>query len=209
MPHHTPTPESEQSIPEMVDELTRQEIATWYKDGKLTPHGREMAKFLDRAFPAEKVDKWGFLLTRKEREAIRREAEEKKRLAAEKRAKTSAIRKIRANARKNGFGPEDELDDFASIHWAFMAARDELKVRGFSLDLMNKLKADVVARISPWNKQHHVDYIKYFIYQYYLSCSELHIETLPASQRELARQGWAKKLRPFKCREPWLSPLPG
>ncbi len=89
-----------------------------------------------------------------------------------------------------------------------MAARDELKVRGFSLDLMNKLKADVVARISPWNKQHHVDYIKYFIYQYYLSCSELHIETLPASQRELARQGWAKKLRPFKCREPWLSPLP-
>ena len=49
MPHHTPTPESSQSIPEMVDELTRQEIATWHKDGKLTPHGRQMAKFLDRA----------------------------------------------------------------------------------------------------------------------------------------------------------------
>ena len=63
MPRHPKTPESEQSIPEMVDELTRQEIATWYKDGKLTPHGREMAKFLDRAFPAEKVDEWGFLLT--------------------------------------------------------------------------------------------------------------------------------------------------
>jgi hypothetical protein len=31
-----------------VDELTRQEIATWYKDGKLTPPGRQMAKFLDR-----------------------------------------------------------------------------------------------------------------------------------------------------------------
>ena len=206
MPRRTPTPESSQSIPEMVDELTRQEIATRYKDGKLTPHGREMAKFLDRAFPAEKVDKWGFLLTRKEIEAIRREAEEKKRLVAEKRAKTAAIRKIRANARKNGFGPEDELDDFASIHWAFMAARDELKVRGFSLDLMNKLKADVVARISPWNKQHHVDYIKYFIYQYYLSCSELHVATLPASQQEEARQGWTKILRPFKCREPWLCP---
>ncbi len=196
-----------QSIPEMVDELTRQEIATWYKDGKLTPHGREMAKFLDRAFPAEKVDKWGFLLTRKEREAIKRKAAERKRLAAEKRAKTAAIRKIRANARKNGFGPEDELNDFASIHWAFMAAHDELKVRGFSLDLMNKLKADVVARISPWNMQHHVDYIKYFIYQYYLSCSELHVATLPASQQEQARQGWTKILRPFKCREPWLSPL--
>ena len=167
------------------------------------------AKLLDRALPAEKVDEWGFLLTRKEIEAIRREAEEKKRLAAEKRAKTAAIRKIRANARKNGFGPEDELNDFASIHWAFMAARDELKVRGFSLDLMNKLKADVVARISSWNKQHHVDYIKYFIYQDYLSCSELHIATLPASQQEEARQGWTKILRPFKCREPWLCPLRG
>ena len=202
MPRRTQTPESEQSIPEMVDDLTRQEIATWYKDGKLTPHGRQMAKLLDRALPAERVDEWGFLLTRKEIEAIRREAAEKKRLAAQKRAKTAAIRKIRANARKNGFGPEDELDDFASIHWAFMAARDELKVRGFSLDLMNKLKADVEARISPWNKRHHVDYIRYFIYQYYLSCSELHVATLPASQQEQARQGWAKILRPFKCREP-------
>ena len=193
----------------MVDDLARQEVATWYKDGKLTPYGRQMTKMLDRALPPEKVDEWGFLLSRKEREAIRREAEEKKRVAAEKRAKTAAIRKIRGNARKNGFGPEDELDDFASIHWAFMAARDELKVRGFSLELMNKLKADVVARISPWNKQHHVDYIKYFIYQYYLSCSELHVATLPASQQEEARQGWTKILRPFKCLEPWLSPLRG
>ena len=209
MPRHTPTPESSQSIPEMVDELTRQEVATWYRDGKLTPHERQMAKLLDRALPPEKVDEWGFLLSRKEREAIKREAEKRKRIAAEKRAKTAAIRKIRANARKNGFGPEDELDDFASIHWAFMAAHDELKVRGFSLELMNKLKADVVARISPWNKQHHVDYIKYFIYQYYLSCSELHIATLPASQQEEARQGWTQILRPFKCREPWLSPLRG
>lgn len=66
MRRHPQTPESSQSIPEMVDELTRQEIATWYKDGKLTPHGREMVKFLDRAFPAEKVDEWLFarILTR-------------------------------------------------------------------------------------------------------------------------------------------------
>ena len=63
MPLCTPTPESSQSIPEMVDELTRQEIAIWYKDGKLTPHGRQMVKLLDRALSAEKVDEWGFLLT--------------------------------------------------------------------------------------------------------------------------------------------------
>jgi len=126
MPRHPKTPESSQSIPEMVDELTREEIATWYKGGKLTPHGKQMAKFLGRALPAEKVDEWGFLLTRKEIEAIRREAEEKKRIAAD--------------------------------------------------------------------------------YQYYLSCSELHIATLPNSQQEEARQGWTKILRPFQCREPWLSP---
>ena len=60
MPRRTPPPESEQSIPEMVDELTRQEIATWNKDGNLTPHGRQMAKFLDRALPAEKMDECGF-----------------------------------------------------------------------------------------------------------------------------------------------------
>ncbi len=77
-----------------------------------------MAKLLDRALPAEKVDEWGFLLTRKELEAIRREAEEKKRIAAD--------------------------------------------------------------------------------YQYYLSCSELHVATLPASQQEEARQGWTKILRPFR-----------
>ncbi len=63
MPRRTQTPESEQSIPEMVDELTSQEIATWNKGGKLTPHGKQMAKLLDRALPAEKVDEWGFILT--------------------------------------------------------------------------------------------------------------------------------------------------
>ena len=63
MPRRKPNSESSQSIPEMVDELTRQEVATWYRDGKLTPHGRQMAKLLDHALPAEKVDECGFLLT--------------------------------------------------------------------------------------------------------------------------------------------------
>ena len=63
MVRHKAKADAEKSIPEMVDELTRQEIATWYKGGKLTPHGRQMAKLLDRALPAEKADEWGFLLT--------------------------------------------------------------------------------------------------------------------------------------------------
>ena len=54
MPRHTPTPESEQSIPEMVADLSREEMRRMYKDGKLTPYGKRMAKFLDRALPPEK-----------------------------------------------------------------------------------------------------------------------------------------------------------
>ena len=204
MPRRQTKPESEQSIPEMVEDISREEMRRWYKDGKLTAYGRDMAKLLDRAFPPEKVDEWGFLLTRKEREAIKREAEEKKRLEAEKRAKTAAIRKIRAEARKGGFGPEDELDDFARINWAFMAARDELKVRGFSVKLMNELRRKVSARISPWIKQNNMDYVNYFIYQYYRQCSEVQIETLPAEQQPAARKAWEKMLHPFKRREPWL-----
>ena len=36
--------------------------------------------------------------------------------------------------------------------------------------------------------------------------SEVQIATLPADQQEPARKEWAKVLRPFKRREPWLCP---
>ena len=204
MPRNTKKPEDEQSIPEMVDDLSREEARRTYKGGKLTAYGREMAKILDRALPPEKVDEWGFLLSRKEREAIKREAEEKKRIAAEKRAKAAAIRRIRRKAKEGGFGPDDELDDFARVNWAFMSARDELAVRGFSIDLMNELRRKVSARISPWIKQNHMDYVNYFIYQYYRSCSEVQIGRLPASRQAAARRKWEEILRPIKRREPWL-----
>ena len=199
-------PESEQSIPEMVDELTRQEVATWYKDGKLTPHGRRMVKMLDRALPPEKVDEWGFLLTRKEREEIKRRAAEKKAADEKRKAENRACAAYRRRQRQ--FEEDGELKGFLQINWSFMAARDELKRRSFSLELMNKLKADVVARISQWNKQHHADYVKYFIYNYYRMCSEVHVETLPSEQQEDARKQWERILRPFKCPEPWLCPSP-
>ena len=60
MPRRNPKPKSEQSILEMVADLSREEMRRMYKDGKLTPYGKRMAKFLDRALPAEKVDEWGF-----------------------------------------------------------------------------------------------------------------------------------------------------
>ena len=163
-----------------------------------------MAKFLDSALPPEKVDEWGFLLTRKEREAIRREAEEKK--AAEEKRKAENRTRAAYRRKQRQFEEDGEIRGFLQINWSFMAARDELARRGFSLELMNKLKSDVVAQISQWNKQHHADYVRYFIYNYYRMCSEVHIETLPSEQRDDARKQWERLLRPFKCPEPWLSP---
>ena len=57
-------------------------------DGKLTPQGRSLAKLMDRIMPAEKVDEWGWNLSRKERTAIKRRAAEKK--SAEEKKKAEA-----------------------------------------------------------------------------------------------------------------------
>ena len=140
-------------------------------------------------------------------EAIKRRAAEKK--AEEEKKKAEARARAAYRRRQSKLEEIGLLEGFAQINWAFMAARDELKRRGFSLELMNKLKRDVVARISPWNKQHHADYVNYFIYQHYLSCSEVQIETPPADQQEPVRKEWEKVLRPFKRREPWLCPARG
>ena len=197
--------DNEKSIPEMADEVTRATVRGMYKDGKLTAKGRQLAKLLDRALPDEKVDEWGWNLSRKERAAIKRRTAEKK--AAEEKKKAEARARAAYRRKQRMLEENGLLEGFAQINWAFMAARDELKRRGFSLELMHKLKGDVVARISPWNKQHHADYVEYFIYQYYRSCSEVQIETLPAAQQESARREWEKFLRPFKRREPWLCPI--
>ena len=192
----------DQTIDGMANELARDTVKSMYKDGKLTPQGRSLAKLMDRIMPDEKVDEWGWSLSRKERAKIKRRAAEKK--AAEEKKKAEARARAAYRRKQRKFEENGLLKGFAQINWSFMAARDELKRRGFSLELMHKLKGDVVARISPWNKLHHADYVEYFIYQYYLSCSEVQIETLPADQQEPARKEWEKVLRPFKCREPWL-----
>ena len=68
---------AEKSIHEMVDEVTCEEMRQMYKDGKLTAYGRRMSNFLERALPDEKVDEWGWSLSRKERAEIKRRAAEK------------------------------------------------------------------------------------------------------------------------------------
>lgn len=191
-----------QTIDEMANELARDAVKSMCKDGKLTSQGRNIGKLMDRIMPDEKVDEWGWNLSRKKRAKIKRRAAEKK--AAEEKKKAEARARAAYRRKQRKFEENGLLEGFVQINWSFMAARDELKRRGFSLELMNKLKADVVARISPWNKQHHADYVNYFIYQYYLSCSELHIQTMPADQQETARKEWTRILRPFKRCEPWL-----
>ena len=94
------------------------------------------------------------------------------------------------------------MDEFI----AFMAAREELKRRGFSFRRMNAMKRAVVARISKWNRQHHQDYVEYFAYQYYKGCEQLYVESLPKAKRAEAKKTWARALEPFKRPEPWLCP---
>ena len=88
MSRRTPSPESSQSIPEMADDVTHEETRQMYRDGKLTAYGRRMSKFLERALPDEKVDEWGWSLSRKERTETKRRAAEKK--AAEEKKKAEA-----------------------------------------------------------------------------------------------------------------------
>ena len=66
--------EEEKSIREMADEVTRATMRKVSRDGKLTVKGQRLAKLLDRALPDEKVDEWGWNLSRKERAAIKRRA---------------------------------------------------------------------------------------------------------------------------------------
>lgn len=55
----------------------REEMRQMYKNGKLTVYGRRMSKFLERALPDEKMDEWGWSLSRKEPAEIKRRAAEK------------------------------------------------------------------------------------------------------------------------------------
>ena len=80
--------EDEKTIDEMADDVTREEMRQMYKGGKLTAFGRCMSKFLERALPGEKVDEWGWNLSRKERAEVKRRAAEKK--AAEEKKKAEA-----------------------------------------------------------------------------------------------------------------------
>ena len=95
--------EDEKSIPEMADESARKTVRGMCKDGKLASQGRSLAKLMDRIMPDEKVDEWGWNLSRKERAAIKKRVAEKKaaeeKKKAEARARAAYRRKQRQGAR--------------------------------------------------------------------------------------------------------------
>ena len=196
--------EDEKSIPETADEMARTAVKALSKDGRLTPQGRSLAKLMDQIMPPEKVDGWGWNLSRKERAAIKRRAAEKR--AAEEKKKAEARARAAYRRKQRKFEENGLLEGFVQINWSFMAARDELKRRGFSFRRMNAMKRAVEARISKWNRQHHRDYVEYFVYQYYKGCEQLYVESLPKAKRAEAKKEWARALKPFKRPEPWLCP---
>ena len=199
--------EAEKSIPELADESARKTVYGMYKDGKLTSQGRSLAKLMDRIMPDEKVDEWGWNLSRKERAEIKRRAAEKKAVEEKKKAEARASAAYRRKQRK--FEENGLLEGFVQINWAFMEALEELKRRGFSFRRMNAMKRAVVAKISQWNRLHHRDYVEYFVYQYYKGCEQLYVESLPKAKRAEAKKAWARALEPFKRSEPWLVPFSG
>ena len=64
-------------------------------------------------------------------EAIRHRAAEKK--AAEEKKKAEARARAAYRRKQRKFEENGLLEGFVQINWSFMAARDELKRRGFSL----------------------------------------------------------------------------
>ena len=117
-----------QTIDGMANELTHDTVKSMCKDGKLTPQGRSLAKLMDRIMPDEKVDEWGWNLSRKERAAIKKRAAEKK--AAEEKKKAEARARAAYRRKQRKFEENGLLEGFAQLNWSFMAARDELKRRG-------------------------------------------------------------------------------
>ena len=194
----------DQTIYEMTNELACGTLKSMYKDGKPTTQGRSLAKLMDRIMPDEKVDEWGWNLSRKERAAIKRRAAERR--AANEARKAEARARAAYRRRIRRFEENGAIEGFAQMNWAFMEALEELKRRGFSFRRMNAMKRAVVARISKWNRQHHRDYVEYFVYQYYKGCDQLYVESLPKAKRAEAKKEWARALEPFKRPEPWLCP---
>lgn len=184
--------------------MTRATMRKVSRDGKLTVKGQRLAKLLDRALPDEKVDEWGWNLSRKERAAIKRRATEKR--AADEARRAEARARAAYRRRLKALENDGEIDGHIQMKWAFMETFRELKRRGFSIRRMNAMRRAVEARICEWDRLCHRDYVEYFVYDYYRECGKLFGELFPKEKKAKARRMWAHALEPFKRPEPWFCP---
>jgi len=226
--------EEEKSISEIADEFAREEMKLCYKDGKLTPYGKRMVKFLDRALPSEKVDEWGWNLSRKERARIKQEAAEKRRIAKEKRVKRASARKAKAVAAQKARLATDANADtdawkkipidkvpteepgkynfFFDIAEAYRAQLKKFKKGRCDLDLVNPLVKEVRENTSTWIRRVYPEYVQYFAYQFCEWCRDAMIDsTSNARAKEFLAGMWKKILTPrvyppWEC--PFNSPMP-
>ncbi len=197
--------EDEKTIPEIADEVARKTVRGMYKDGKLTQQGRSLKKLMDRIMPPEKVDEWGWDLSRKRRVEIKRWAAEKR--AAEEARRAEARARAAYRRRLKALENDGEIDGHIQMKWAFMETFRELKRRGFSIRRMNALRRAVEARICKWDRLYHRDYVEYIVYDYYRECGKLFVELFPKEKKAKAKKMWAHALEPFKRPEPWLCPV--
>ena len=221
--------EDEKTIDEMADELARETVRGMYKDGKLTPYGKQMAKILDRALPPEKVDEWGWDLPRKEREEIKQRAAEKRRIAEEKRIKRAAARKAKAAAAQKARSATDANVDadawkkipldkvptdepgkhntFFEIAEAYRAQLKKFKKSRCDLNLVNPLIKEVRETTCTWIRRVHPEYVQYFAFQFCEWCRDAMIDqTSDARAKEVLAEMWKKILSP-RVYPPWERPL--
>ena len=221
--------DDEKSIPEIADELARETVRGMYKGGKLTPYGKRMAKFLDRAMPPEKVDEWGWDLPRKERARIKREATEKRRIAEEKRAKRAAARKAKtAAAQKARLATDANADTdawkkipidkvpteepgkynfFFDIAEAYRAQLKKFKKGRCDLDLVNPLVKEVRENTSTWIRRVYPEYVQYFAYQFCEWCRDTMIDSTSNERAKEFLAGMWKKILTPRVYPPWERPL--
>ena len=221
--------DDEKTIPEIAAEAAQLSVKYMYKDGKLTPYGRRIAKIFDRALPAEKVDEWGWDIPRKRREEIKRRAAEERRIAEEKRAKRAAARKAKAAAAQKAISATDANADtdawkkipidkvpteepgkynyFFDIAQAYRAQLKKFKKGGCDLDLVNPLLKEVQEKTCTWIRRIHPEYVQFFAYQFCEWCRDAMIDsTSNVRAKEILAAIWKKILTP-RVYPPWERPL--
>jgi len=205
--------DTDKTIPEMAAEAARKSMRHLTgKDGRLNASGRKMARLLEEIMPADKVDEWGWDLSRKERAAIkRRAAEEKARKAAVAKARAQKAAATRARnkalAEVKPIEEEGKYSTFYEIVDAYRQQVEKFKTGGCDIHLINPLAREVKEKISTWDKQCHPELLQYFYYQYCEGCRDAMLERAKSPEAKSLLGAYWKKLLTPRVYPPWERPM--